>query len=314
LSEALELRKEATMTQSRWTLALLAAGFLGCGAPPTAPDNPERALGLASEAGFPDVVFSDNAHVMPMRDERAASVVPEATSAHLTYYGGPVISNVQVVTVFWGQKVASTAHLNSFYTAIPNSIYYDWLTEYNTRSQTIGRGTLAGSVTLTSPPGSKHVTDRDIQKELSKLIDQGQVNNANRMFAVHFAPGYRITSSDGSQSCVTWCAYHSTFQKAGKDVFYSVVPDQGASGGCLGGCGSWPSVDDNTTEVSSHELVEATTDPAVGLATSLGAPLGWYDSTNGEIGDICNGRGAKINGFAVQLEWSNKARACIAHR
>jgi len=39
--------------------------------------------------------------------------------------------------------------------------------------------------------------------------------------------------------------------------------------------------------VASHELVEATTDPAAGLATTFAPPLAWYDRAFGEIGDIC---------------------------
>ena len=66
--------------------------------------------------------------------------------------------------------------------------------------------------------------------------------------------------------------------------------------------------------VSSHELVEAVTDPQVGIATSLSYPLGWYDATNGEIGDICNQQHGTINSggqtFTVQLEWSNSEGAC----
>jgi hypothetical protein len=59
-------------------------------------------------------------------------------------------------------------------------------------------------------------------------------------------------------------------------------------------------------------MIEAITDGAVGEATSNGPPLAWYDSTNGEIGDICVGAGAQVAGFTVQLEWSNKVGKCTA--
>jgi hypothetical protein len=50
------------------------------------------------------------------------------------YFGGPVISNVKIVAVFWGPKVdADTqARIGDYYTAATNSSYMDWLTEYNT--------------------------------------------------------------------------------------------------------------------------------------------------------------------------------------
>ena len=62
-----------------------------------------------------------------------------------------------------------------------------------------------------------------------------------------------------------------------------------------------------------HSRVEATTDPAVGLATVFGPPLAWYDPNNGEIGDICNAIQGTSAGFVVQKEWSNAANACVDH-
>ena len=48
------------------------------------------------------------------------------------------------------------------------------------------------------------------------------------------------------------------------------------------GCGNG-TVFGNYTSVASHELIEAVTDAAVGVADKLVAPLAWYDATNGEI-------------------------------
>ena len=83
---------------------------------------------------------------------------------------------------------------------------------------------------------------------------------------------------------------------------------------CGNGCGSSSQLN-NTTSVASHEMIESVTDAAVGLATGTGAPLAWYDTTNGEIGDICNGQQGTVVGgdgatYTIQLEWSNKANRC----
>ena len=89
------------------------------------------------------------------------------------------------------------------------------------------------------------------------------------------------------------------------------MPDMEA-GSCSSGCG--PPGFASFTDVSSHELIEAVTDPD---------GTGWYDdgapsndqNNCGEIGDICAVGGtqetATINGFMVQKEWSNKNKACI---
>jgi len=51
------------------------------------------------------------------------------------------------------------------------------------------------------------------------------------------------------------------------------------------------------------------------LATRIAAPLAWYDATNGEIGDICNGQQGSYaaNGttYTIQLEFSNAANNCV---
>jgi hypothetical protein len=98
-----------------------------------------------------------------------------------------------------------------------------------------------------------------------------------------------------------------------KYLYYGVIPDQG--GNCQGGCGTSSSMFDNLCSVSSHELIEAVTDPAVGLAGDIGYPLAWYDSDNGEIGDICNAEQGSIRGsdgktYTIQREWSNAAGKC----
>ncbi|KAJ3330829.1 hypothetical protein HDU76_004747 [Blyttiomyces sp. JEL0837] len=102
----------------------------------------------------------------------------------------------------------------------------------------------------------------------------------------------------------------------GKLVYYGVIPDQGGS--CAGGCGSNSNPFNNLCSVASHELVEATTDPAIGVVTgAIGSPAAWYDSADGnaggEIGDICNGQQGTVNGYTVQKEWSNKAGACVVN-
>src|SRR4029077_3501075 len=100
----------------------------------------------------------------------------------------------------------------------------------------------------------------------------------------------------------------------GHNVLYGVMPDM-QSGLCsTGGCGNG-GVFGNYTSVTSHELTEAITDADIGIATVFAPPLAWYDMTNGEIGDICNGQQGSYtaNGttYTIQLEFSNSASNCV---
>jgi hypothetical protein len=247
-------------------------------------------------------------HLFLTSHARNTAIRPLATG-NLTYRGGPVLQHVSVVTVFWGNGVQFTSQLDSFYGTVTNSAYYDWLSEYDTTNptQVIGRGSFNTSFHFTNG-ATGTIDDSQISASLGTLIDNGSVPapTANTLYAIHFAPGITITQG-GSASCQVFCAYHNSFSHNGTNVYYSVVPDQGGS--CAGGCGADPSLLNNTTSVSSHELVEATTDADVGQNN-----LAWYDDTNGEIGDICNAQQGSICGFTVQTEWSNQAGACIVKK
>lgn len=278
--------------------------------------------GCAADASPTDETVGDvavgysNVHLMPMQsssDSPSGDALVSAAApagSHLTYYGGPVLANVKVWTVFWNSSVPNQANLNSFYSTITSSAYFSWLSEYNTPSQTIGLGSLGGSVVDTGAPAGSTITDTQIQTELSRLMSAGLLppNDGNNLYMVHFPAGVSIKQGT-STSCVQFCAYHGTYVRGGKNAYYGVIPD--LSGGCASGCGSNTKLN-NTTSVSSHELIEAVTDPAVGIAQNLAAPLAWYDNTNGEIGDICNGQQGSVAGYTIQLEFSNQANACIA--
>lgn len=253
-------------------------------------------------------------HVMKMTTQpsdgttRSAQVTP-----HLNYYGGPVLTHVNVIPVYWNSSVAYQTNLNSFYSAIPGSstIYTTLLGQYSG----IGTGTRGTPYVDTKTTGT--YSDAQVQAELNRLFTAGAIPapTASNYYPVHFPAGVTVVDSGGSASCTQWCAYHGTYTRNGVNVNYGIIPDQG--GGCAGGCGSNASRVNNLTSVSSHELVEATTDPAVGLATVYAPPLAWYDPTYGEIGDICNASQATISAggssFVVQTEWSNAKNACTTN-
>ena len=281
--------------------AMIALTAWGCG--PTESTTDKTPLG-ASEASF-----GARAHIMPfgaVEKPGSATATPS-----VKYYGGPVISNVNVYAVYWNSSVNYQSQIPGFFSTITAGSYFQWLTEYDTPTQSIGYGTFAGSIVDTGAPTGKTIDDTAIQAEVARLINAGTLpNNAsgNNLFMFYFPPGVTVTMQ-GSKSCEQFCAYHSAFQQGSQDVFYGVIPNQGGS--CAGGCGNGATQFDNTTSVSSHELVESVTDGAVGLATSYASPLAWYDKTNGEIADICNAQQDTVEGYTVQLIWSTKQGACV---
>jgi hypothetical protein len=116
----------------------------------------------------------------------------------------------------------------------------------------------------------------------------------NTLYFVYLPPNVKVVQG-GSSSCQAFCGYHSDISS---QIFYAVMPYPGCAG-CTGTLTTF----DALTSTSSHELCEAITDPIPGQ--------GWYDDNNGEIGDICAWKTKVLDGYTVQLEWSNQANQCM---
>ena len=285
--------------------------------------------------------------IVPFGRKSGSGITSQAPiGAHLTYFGGPVISNIQVIAVFWGPNVspAITANgtIDQFYTDITTSRYFDLLTEYtttgvvgnngtSTTNQTIGHGTFLGKFTITPaicpettlPTTACTVTDAQIQTEITNQINAGHLpapqtdaqGIINTYYAIYFPPNVTI-SVGNANSCVKggFCAYHSN---TGSSLPYGVLPDY-SSGGCSaqGACGAGTTLQ-IATGVSSHEMAEAITDAQVGSASIFGPPLGWYDNPPnlGEIADLCDPSTTSVlagsNTYTVELLFSNLQNACM---
>jgi hypothetical protein len=232
--------------------------------------------------------------------------IPGAPVPSLTNHGGPVLGNVEVVTIYWGASWANgngslSADVDQFFEFILTSSHMDMLAQYSTSATTIGRGRRVRSVGISnSEPGTatstgREVTDAQIQQALQGWIAAGTVpaTTANTLYFVYLPPNVVTIMTGGDRSCIAFCGYHN----AVGSVYYAVVPYANCNGCVFPG-----KLLDTLTEVSSHELVEAITDP--GLSA-------WWDSTTGnEIGDICNRQTRRLGGYMVQTEWSNTGSTC----
>ena len=219
----------------------------------------------------------------------------------LTYRGGPLLSAAAVVTAFWGDdwlagEAPMLTQVNDFFLYVLNSEVIDQLSEYSVPGKAIGHGSLAATAVITDQKPGASVTDAEIQDLIRSQIRGGTLpaTTPNSLYFVYLPPGVDVDLG-GQLSCSSFCGYHDALDGT---VFYAVMPYPGCSG-CVGGL----HVLDALTSTSSHELCEAITDPVPGT--------GWYDDSNGEIGDICAWQTKKVCPWTVQLEWSNHNRGCI---
>jgi MYXO-CTERM domain-containing protein len=258
-----------------------------------------------------------------------AVAAPSHAACTLAYYGGPVLSNPEVVEVYWTDQVRADLQtfLPTFYGAIVDSSYLDWLAEYQTRGHTggsdqfIGRGTFKGTVTITPSTTSKTLNDAQISAELVAQINAGNLprpstdaaGNVNTFYSVDFPLGYTMTVGGSSTSCQQFCYSYLTLPFEGKRVPFGIVPDLGAGSPCAGGCGTAANYLDNESYIHSALFLNVITDPQVADATAVANPIGWYGSGSqcGNIADICQGQTATVAGYTVCKGWSNKSAACV---
>jgi hypothetical protein len=234
--------------------------------------------------------------------DEATAAAPAATP-HLTYRNGPLLTAVEVFTIFWGQAWNNAplngmaTQINQFFDFILTSALMTELAQYSVPGKAIGNGRHTGTLTITTPAPKHSESDTAIQHLLQHEIATNPAvphPTPNTLYFVYLPPGVRVVQG-GSASCQAFCGYHNDISG---QIFYAAMPYPGCAG-CTGGLAPL----DALTSTSSHELCEAITDPIPGQ--------GWYDDVNGEIGDICAWKTKKIGAYTVQLEWSNKANKCV---
>ena len=234
------------------------------------------------------------------------SPIAGAPVPSLQNHGGPVLTAVEIVTIYWGASFARengslAAQIDQFFDFILTSSHLDMLAQYGTAAAPIGHGRRVRSVGISdSEPGTatatgREVTDAQIRQALHGWIANGTVpaTTANTLYFVYLPPNVVSIMADGKKSCSAFCGYHN----ANGNVFYAVIPYATCNGCVFPG-----KFLDTITEVTSHELVEAITDPALNA---------WWDPASGnEIGDICNRQTQRLGGYMIQTEWSNAQSAC----
>jgi hypothetical protein len=242
--------------------------------------------------------------IVPLHGRPTPSLVHAraAPAPQLTYRGGPLLTSVRAVSVFWGaawneSALSGTAeHLSAFLEFVVASAYLDQLAEYDTPQYRIGRGTYGGTATVTDPPPGRSVTDQGLQQMLDGRVAAQAlpVPTDNTLYAVFLPPGVGVVAGT-ERSCDVFCGYHD---RSAGGLYYAVLPYPNCAG-CLADLVPL----DALTSVCSHELAEAITDPVPGE--------GWYDDANGEIGDVCAWQNKRLGDYLVQKLWSNEAGACV---
>jgi hypothetical protein len=286
-------------------------------------------------------------HAMPVRAVAPKAAAAPLTSTNLTYHGGPVMRAKSLTyAIFWTppklQNGTAAAVSPTYQSLIErylkdvggsglynvNIQYYQVVNGAKQKIQNVS--TWKGSWVDTSPypasgctdtatPGNC-LTDAQIQAEVRKaLTANGWTGGKTKIFFVFTSPGEgSCFAADGASCAFTqYCAYHNWFRSGGTPVIYANMPYTGTN---LDACGVAVSPNgdmaaDSTINVTSHEHMEAVTDPMLNA---------WYDPSGFENGDKCAWRfgtldqdggqaNQQMNGhfYILQQEWSNASSSCV---
>lgn len=315
-------------------VAMLVAGFVLTGpAMATGRDSFSPSVSPTAKHHFPHIMKSHFA---------APQVAASNRQDLLLYNGGPVMKNSVSYAILWEPTTLPdgfTTHVSSTYNSLLQRYFgdvggsglYNVNTEYyDTSGHIANNATFGGSWVDTSAYPASDCTDSatignclidtDIQAEVQKAMTTNNWSGGlTHLFFVFTAWNEGSCFDNTSTACsfTQYCGYHSYFTDNGNNtVVYANMPYTGTS---LDGCGvpASPNNDadaDSTISVTSHEQMEAVTDPMLNA---------WYDGLGNEIGDKCawnfgtlgqdNGNANESwhnNFYLMQQEWSNALDGC----
>jgi hypothetical protein len=228
----------------------------------------------------------------------SGSAVATALSApQLRSLGGAVVAAPVVVPIFFAGDDATKAQIDAFLAALGPSDYWRAATsEYG-----VGALTAHAAIVSTDQPPT---TDDALQRWLAANVGAHgwPAPDASTIYAV-FLPASATLSAAWGTSCKEFGGYHGELT-GGTRATYALLPR----------CS--PSLD-ALTGYTSHELVEAATDPhpftAPGWADIDSDHAIWADTPGAEVGDMCEFiRSADqrlVGSFVVQRSWSNASAA-----
>ncbi len=232
-------------------------------------------------------------------------ILPDNMAApQILNLGGSVMKTPKIVPIFYPSE-PYLSDLTTFINKLAGSAYWTATTsEYGVGAVTVG----TAHTISTSPPGT--IDDEAIKTFITSQLTGTAPWGApdpNVIYTIYYPAGTNITLQ-GAQSCQQFGGYHSEVTVGATRVVYAIMPRCSSGGSDL----------DYLTSASTHEFIEAATDPHPFTGAAYNQPddnhVVWSIFPTSELGDMCTFNvGADIKpfeiGYAVQRTWSNKAAA-----
>lgn len=283
-------------------LGVSATALVACSA--AAPGQPgEEAIGTSSEAV--QKAPEDAMHVQYAKGEGKPH--GGTSGGNLIDHGGNILPGSTIYTIWWGNQASFPADaktgIDSLFSDLEGSALLGVANQYM-RGTGAASTAFAASYEDTSSPPSRAPATSTIVAEACNVI------NANHLTADPSAIYFVYASNMPGHT--NYCAWHSYGSCNGVTIQVAYMPNTTGVAGCdpgnLYNCNSYTQGTRSLANVTSHEFMEAITDPNSSA---------WYDGSGSEIGDKCAWQFSSCvslsNGASWQLqeEWSNATSGCV---
>jgi hypothetical protein len=251
-------------------------------------------------------------HIMPTVHQ-LPSAVSATDKGPLLYHGGPIMTSLEIYSIFWKPTDLQSGGAASMPTAYQTRLtqlaadyaghsissvatqYYQTISGVTTYISglvggTGGSGSDQATYVDTNPyPASKCtptavncVTDAQVQAEVARVMGaKGWTGGLTKVFVVYLAQGEQTCQAAKTCSNTAFCGYHGHFTNtAGATVVYANMPYANITGCQVTGTPnpSGNAYADTEASIATHEITESITDPE-GNA--------WFTAQGNEIGDLC---------------------------
>ncbi len=272
------------------------------------------ACSSSNDEATPAETQSDPDASVPDADAAPFAAAAHAALPQVVNLGGPVLANPKIVPIFFA-GFDHRADVLAFAPKLAASTYWKTTTgEYGVGALAVG----APIDVAEPPPGLLY--NSDIRAWLESRFDGthpefGTTPIDGAIYTLYYPTGVSIYDTDAPDSgaeagtgtahlsCDSFGGYHGEATVGGASVAYAVIAH------CTTGI-------DFMTEISSHEWVEAATDPIVKSRPAYARldddHVIWGIETGSEVGDLCEREPDAVVkpadiGYVVQRTWSNAA-------
>ncbi len=241
----------------------------------------------------------------PVSADHGPYPAPTGPKPKVENAGGSVLKAPHIIPVFFPGDALQTQLMDFLTKLAPSQFLSANVSEYGVGATTIG----APVVMASNPPTS--LNTNSMETYVATNVIPKAASDANSLFVIFIPATTFVTLGGSSQTCKDVGGYHES-TTGGKQVAYAIVPR----------CAKFGNMNnplDITTSSTTHEIVEAMTDPYPNQSPAYNTldanHLLWeYMLGGAEIGDMCAqslhsfGLNAEL-GYTVQRSWSNKAAA-----